>query len=177
VTRISDGTYRGNASWSREYAIGYHNCTACNAETPGPPQDVLDNLARHHSTVSTVWPFEHWQPAGWMKIGPEYGEICPACSRAVMTLLKNRPSEVRPNDHAIVESAMARAIYLADDALLSANPPPPEPYKENEFGTGYRYKHPGTDYVYRSIADYHMGWMRERIRQIRSVLTGKPEAP
>ena len=175
MTRIGDGTSLGHASWSRAYAIGYRNCTACGAETPGPPQKILDDLARDQSTISTVWPFDHWKPAGWTDI-PDYGQICPACSRAVMTLLRTRPHEVSPIDDAI-ESAIARALYLADDALLAGNPPPPEPYKENEFGTGYKYKHPGTDYVYRSLADYHMGWMRERIRQIRSVLTGKPETP
>ena len=171
MTRIADGTHLGHASWSREYAIGYHSCAACGKETPGPPQSVFDGLAQQQSTISTVWPFEHWDPAGWLDI-PSYGHVCPACTRAIMSVLGSRKADPPPNDLVIIETAVARAITLANDALLVGNPPPPEPYNGHE---GYRYKHPGTPYVYRSITDYHMGWMREQMRIIRSVLTGKPE--
>lgn len=179
MTRIADGVHLGHASWSRAYAIGYHSCTACGKETPGPPQSVLDGLALEQSTIPTVWPFEHWEPAGWLDI-PSYGHTCPACTRAVMSVLGHSAAGRSAAGRSygpltIVETAIARAITLANDALLAGNPPPPEPYSEGIFGDGYRYKHPGTSYVYRTIADYHMGWMREHLRQIRSVLTGKQE--
>lgn len=185
MTRIVDGTKAGHASWSHEYAIGVHNCTACKVETPGPPQRVLDDLAALRSSISTVWPFEHWQPNGWMDIR-DYGHICPACSRAVMDLLGQRSrlassiadcDPIRDDnvdrsiarDLKLLESNFALALALVSEGLRADFPPPPEVSGDVQ----YRYKSPGGN-AFMSIADYNMGALRERIRAIGNALRGKP---
>lgn len=175
MTRIAAGQRVGHAAWSCAYAIGFMTCRACRTETPEPPQKILDDLAAKQSTISTVWPFEHWQVPGWIDIH-DYGHICDRCARAVMSLLsarRTRESNPSDGDMTLLEVTVHRAIELADEGLLAAFPPPSRPYEEGSCGDGYRYQHPTKSYVYRTLEDYRAGMLRDQIRQIRAALQGR----
>lgn len=173
MTRIDNVPQKGSARWEREYCIGYHNCAGCGIETPTPPQHVLDELAATHSTISTVWPFEHWKPAGWMTIR-EVGEICDACSRAVTRLLEVRhlrlDSTTIVADDMILRDNTRRALELAHDGLLRAFPPDPIIRDNSE----YRYGSTTSKRVYQRIEDYRAGELRCRIGEIERALLGLP---
>jgi len=174
MSRIVDGTRVGHASWSQDYAIGVKSCAGCGVETPGPPQDVLDDLASRHSTISTVWPFEHWQPPGWSNL-TTLGYICAACSRAVMALLAARrggESQLANGDLAILEENFARALVLVDGGLANGFPPAPLWRSGAE---RYHFQDPNGDTVYQTQEHYREGMLRKRIRAIGNVLRGKPE--
>jgi hypothetical protein len=168
-----EGSVIGTSTHRREYNIGYNTCAGCGERTPPPPQHVADDLAAKGSTASTIWPFDHWRPPGWMRL-PEVGDICDSCARAVVKLLRLRKQggiDVPiASDQRLLEENILKAIDLAADGLLTAFPPPPK----MRDGAGYRYGHPTLPYVFQTYEDYRQGALRHRIRQIHNVLLGQP---
>lgn len=180
MTHIADGTRKGSFSRSTDFAIGHHNCYGCRKETPAPPQSVLDELAAAGSTTSTVWPFDHWEPAGWLNI-PELGHLCDDCARAVTALLTARrsrkgadPQDVSDVD--LLKRNVTAALELATEGLLTAFPPPPslDASRSGNAPSNYPYRMPGSPYVFRTREDYRFSALRVRIRDIMNALRGVP---
>lgn len=69
-------------------AVGYHYCSACEAETPEPTLDALVSHARR-GDGSVIWPGEGWMPPGWER-GLRGGLLCPDCVREVDAVLASR---------------------------------------------------------------------------------------
>lgn len=156
-----------SVSYTVEFIIGHHNCTACVAPTPEPSQAVLDQLAKDGHSSKFVWPFEHWMPPGWMRM--ESGHICDRCARAVMALLSSRKGQESPLDNddlVILEDSVQRAVALANEALLTTFPPQPIATDDGD----YRYSHPSINAHYRTYDEYRTGTLRQRIREIRDTL-------
>jgi len=172
MTRISDGTARGNVAYSVEFAIGHHQCECCRVETPDPPQSIIDELARKRDRPTTIWPNDHWEVPGWLSLRG-YGWICDRCARAVMSLLAERKQGRKAGDQtdlAVVESAVRDAIRLADDGLRTDFPPPPDMFP----GPIHRWKSPTRNVVFERREDYRESEIRDRIRQVRDALLCKP---
>ena len=182
-SRIADEQRTGHASFTRKYSIGYRNCSACKAETPDPPQTVIDALCAKNSTVSTVWPGDQWTPAGWVKLDGSW--LCDDCSRAVNAFLQRRAGaqvragEAHPDhlagNHALLRGNVATALELAQDALLTGKPP--EPFVDDHFvarGEQYRWRLPGgAPEIFASAEHARLHWFRRRIGEIITALTGK----
>lgn len=168
MTRIADGTRTAHVAYTKEYAIGYHNCYACKAETPAPPQAVLDKLALEGVT-STIWPFEQWHPPGWIEIR-EWGHICDNCARAVAELLKGRRApqpHTAADDFERLRECASHATALATEALMTDFPPrPTSEYLADHWSHVYDI---ATRHTY-----YKEQTLRHRIRQIEAALKGAP---
>lgn len=182
MTRIDTNSVKGVARYEREYNIGYQECAGCGVETPPAPQSVIDRLAAERSTVSTIWPFEHWAPTGWMTIR-EVGHICDACSRAVTKLLRLRKhnpgcevsettyaATAASDDAVILRENTRRALELANEGLLTEYPP--QPVRRRSQADWYG--HPTLRFVWENYADYRQGMLRHRIREIHNALSGLP---
>lgn len=86
-TKIADVEFRSTVV--QTYGIGHRRCANCGKATPLPDDDELFEAAKAAGPyINFLWPFEHWTPRGWRKVGD--AEICDDCGAAVDTALSAR---------------------------------------------------------------------------------------
>lgn len=98
ASRIEQGSRTVTWTESRQVAVGFHNCTNCDVETPEPSMSDLIKFAKTRPHGGTLWPgrdaSDCWMPPGWTV---EYGEglICPDCTTVKREALTARRKAVK----------------------------------------------------------------------------------
>ncbi len=88
VGRIADNPINVTHTHVDSVAIGHYTCDECGVETPEPPMSVVQDFSARYD-LSTIWPFDHWQPDGWVAISTREVRChsCASCTAKVFSVL------------------------------------------------------------------------------------------